>query len=97
MMRILQVTLTSAATQISANSNIYCSLLIIQDNAAALVRVGDNTVSGTKGIVLLPNATPPGGGSITSQPLIIRGTHLQDWWLFGTAGNIIDILYETAT
>lgn len=96
-MRILQVTLTSAATQISANSNIYCSELIIQNNAAAVVRVGDNTVTASKGIVLLPNATPPGGGSITNTLIPIRGTHLQDWWLFGTAGNIIDILYESAT
>lgn len=92
-MRLIQVTLGAGATQISSNSGIYCSILIIQNNAAAVVRIGDNTVSATKGIAL---ASGSPGGSSTVQPIIVRGTHLQDWWLFGTAAQVIDILYESA-
>lgn len=90
-MRLIQVTLGSGATPITTNTNIYCSLLICQDNAAANVRIGDNTVSATKGI-LLALGTP--GGSATLQINTPRGTHLADYFLFGTAGNLIDILYE---
>lgn len=97
-MRLIQVTLGAGATQISPNLNgpnqsgqVYCSVLIIQNNSTHNVRVGDNTVSATKGILLGPS-----GGTVTTQPLILRGTMLAQWYLFGTAADVIDILYETS-
>lgn len=92
-MRLIQLTLGAGATQLTTNANLYASLLIVQDNAAANVRVGDNTVSATKGILLALGAP---GGSATLQIMAPHGTHLIDYFLFGTAGNVIDILYETA-
>lgn len=94
-MRLIQVTLGAGATQISPYNSIgkqiYCSFLIVQNNAAGNVRVGDNTVSATKGILLLPG---PGGGSLTGQMFRVEGTLLPQWYLFGTQGQLIDVLYE---
>jgi hypothetical protein len=89
-MRILQVTLGAAATQLTTNPKLYASALIFQDNAAANVRLGDNTVSSTKGILLSPS------GSLTVLVFPFHGTHLVDWYLYGTSGNVIDVLYEEA-
>jgi hypothetical protein len=96
-MRLLQVTLGSGATQVIANQdtvtggyNTYCSLLIIQNNATHNVRAGDNTVSSTKGILITPS------GSLTANLFIVRGTLLSQWYLYGTQGDVIDILYETS-
>lgn len=90
---LLQVTLGSAATQISTQQTLVRQI-IIQDNAAHNVRVGDNTVSATKGI-LLASASPAPGGSLNSGPMQIYFAYLSDWYLFGTAGDLIDILYIT--
>jgi hypothetical protein len=97
-MRLIQLTLGAAATQITPNTNttstmpIYVSTLIIQNNAAAAIRIGDNTVTATKGIALNPSAVGP--ELVTFQ--MVRGSLLSQWYIFGTAGNIIDIMYETA-
>jgi hypothetical protein len=90
-MRLIQVTLGAAATRVTTGQ-IYSPAVIIQNNAAANVRVGDNTVSATKGLLLL-TASGGGGGSIT----IYRADNripLFEYFLFGTAGNIIDVFYE---
>jgi len=93
-MRILQVTLGAAATPITTDADLYASIIAFQSSAAAVIRIGDNTVSATKGIVLAAG-TP--GGSATFQMAFPRGTHLIDWYAFGTAGQVIDILYEQST
>ena len=99
-MRLIQLVMTGSAIQISPNLNgfnqsgqVYCSLLQIQNNGAANIRVGDNTVSATRGIIIGPG-TPGGSDSIT--PYIVRGTMLAQWWVFGTASDVVDILYETS-
>jgi hypothetical protein len=95
-MRLIQVTLRAGATPITLNSTLSASSVAIQNNAAAVCRVGDNTVSATTGIALAPGAT-------TTQPSLVitpckpQGIHLSDIFLFGTAGQLIDILYEPAT
>lgn len=87
--QLLQVTLTAAATQITT-SNTFCKQIIIQNNAAHSCRIGDSTVSATKGI-LLAAGTP--GGTINSGPVDIYHTYLSDWWIFGTTSDKIDVLY----
>lgn len=93
-MRLIQITLLAGATPITVDPKLYASILCFQSSAAAAVRIGDSTVSATKGIALSPG-TP--GGSATFQMAFTRGTHLVDWYLFGTVGQLIDILYESAT
>jgi hypothetical protein len=73
-----------------AIGNIYVQQLMFQNNSASAVRVGDWSVSATRGI-LLAAGTP--GGSTNLGAFINYGTYLSDWWLFGTAGTVIDILY----
>jgi hypothetical protein len=85
-----QIALATNQDFVNGGYSIYCSLLIIQNNATHNIRVGDNTVSATKGILLFPT------GSITEAPLILRGTLLAQWFIFGTAGDVIDFLYETS-
>jgi hypothetical protein len=98
-MRIIQVTLTAVATPIIVQNATQNSTqlreafqtLVIQNNSAAVCRVGDQTVSATKGIALAP--TP-------SLPLVITcpleySSDLSEWYLFGTPGNVIDVMYLT--
>lgn len=92
-MPLLQVTLGAGATQVSTQ-NIFCRQIFFQNNAANVVRVGnDNTVSATKGMALAPAAGGNPGGSLNSGPSPIYYTYLSDWWLFGTAAQVIDVLY----
>lgn len=93
-MRLLQVTLTADPTPITVDPKLYASFIIIQCGAAAAIRFGDNTVSASKGIELVGGAP---GGSATIQLLFPRGAHLSEWYLFGTTGQVIDILYEQST
>lgn len=100
-MRLIQLTLSgSGANQISPNTDtvaggtqVYVSYLIIQNNAGHSLRVGDNTVSSTKGI-LIASGTP--GGSVTAQFAMPRGSLLSQWYIAGTNADVIDILYETS-
>ena len=91
MVRLIQVTLGSGATQITT-LQINASVLAIQNNAAHVCRAGDNTVSATKGIALA-------AGSTTTQPpfIIARSDNrilLKEYYLFGTQNDVIDVLYE---
>lgn len=91
-MRILQVTLLAGATPITT-SKIYTPSLIIQNNAAAVVRVGDNTVSATRGMVLQPVTAP----AMSNYLKIDRSDNrvpMFNYFLFGTATQVVDVLYE---
>jgi hypothetical protein len=66
--------------------------IIIQNNAAHSMRVGDSTVSATKGIYL---AAGPGGGSINSGPVVVYNSRLSDFSVFGTAADVLDVFYCT--
>lgn len=65
--------------------------LTIQCNGAAgNVRVGDSSVSATRGIILTPGAP---GGAMTVQ-LSISRAYLPGYWLYAASGTVVDILYE---
>lgn len=99
-MQIIQVTLLAVATPILAPSatqtpsqnRIAFQSLIIQNNSAHSCRVGDASVTATTGIALA-------SGSTTSQiPLVITppleySSDLSEYFLFGTAGDVIDVMY----
>jgi len=81
--------------------NLYVQWLTIQNNAAHNIRYGlDNKVSvttpaavngGTAGRGILLAAGSPGGAGSQSTP-VTYSTYLSDWWIAGTAGDVIDIL-----
>jgi hypothetical protein len=92
---LYQQTLTANATQLippTGGVNVLARQVIIQNNAAASMRIGDNTVSATKGIYL---AAGPGGGSLNSGAVQIYNSYLSDFWAFGTSGNVVDIFVNT--
>lgn len=94
-MRIGQITLGAGATPLAVfthmPNNTYFSFLIIQNNGTtAAFRIGDNTVSATRGISVGVS------GSLTSQIFAPHGGCLQQWYAFGTAGQVVDFLYETS-
>jgi hypothetical protein len=90
-MRLIQVTLGSAATPIVAKgvqpaNSLPFQTLIIQNNAAHAIHVGDSTVSSGKGIQLTT------GGSLTIQLGLEYSSDLYEFFLFGTAADVIDVL-----
>ena len=92
----IKVTLGAAATQISP-LNINIQSLLVQNNAAHDCRVGDSSVTGTvatsPGTYIAHSATAPGGS--LSLPLNFpRGTILSQWYIGGTAADVIDVTYE---
>ncbi len=94
-MRTLKITLTGAAQPITTNPNLYASTLCIQCNGAAGIWIGTSTVAANDGIYLAPAASPPGGSSLTFQIYVPHGTHLIDWYVLGTATQVVNVLYET--
>ena len=75
----------------AGSPNVYASMLIIQNSAGANCRFGGSTVTSASGIVLA-TGSPGGSATITLAPP--RGCLLNNIYLAGTAGNVIDICYE---
>ncbi len=86
---VLQVTLGATATRISS-TRIPVRQVTFQNNAANTMRIGDSTVSSTKGIQL---AFGNPGGSATMGTLDAYNTDLSEWWVFGTNAQLLDVLY----
>lgn len=87
--RTLQVTLTASATPVIASGDVYFKWVVFQNNATHTIHIGDSLVSATRGIQLLA------AGSYTQQPFSppITG-NLNGWFIFGTSGDVIDIVYD---
>lgn len=90
---LAQVTLGAAATQLSTISA-PCRQVIVQNNAAHSMRVGDSTVSSTKG-VFLSTVAGGGGGSLNFGAMIFYGVNLMDLYVFGTQNDVVDVIYVT--
>jgi len=84
---LLQVTIGATATQFTSTAT-PCRQILIQNNASHNFRVGDSTVSSTKGILITT-----GGGSINSGRSADYGTDVSGWWVFGTQNDVVDVLY----
>ena len=95
--RVIQVTLGTGATRISATPA-YFNQMIIQDNAANNIRYGDSTVSITtpaavnggtagKGILLYS-----GGGSGSTGTISGQQGDASQFYIAGTPGDVIDVL-----
>jgi hypothetical protein len=92
MLVTFQVTLGAGATQIFA-AKLGVRELNIQNNAAHNCRVGAANVSATLGIQL-STQSGGGGGDITAGTFnISNATFLNEWYVFGTQNDVIDVLY----
>ena len=87
---LIQVTLGAGATQISKHGINFKQMIIQNNTSADTVRVGDSTVSSTKGILLTA------GSAFNAGALNIQAGILSGYYLFGTAADVIDVLYEPA-
>ena len=70
-------------------ATIYVQVLQVQNNGASTtnMRLGDRSVSATRGILLFPSSSDNIGAFIN------YGSYLNDWWVFGTAGDVVDYLF----
>lgn len=93
-MRIFQVTMTGSAQELASvltqTMSVYCSVLQMQNNGTHQMRIGDNTVTANRGQIIQAS------GGLYTAPCPPRGTRLADWWVIGTSGDVLDVLYETA-
>jgi hypothetical protein len=65
------------------------SYFVCQNNASHSIRIGDSTVSTTKGILISPG-TP--GGSQTITPALQYSGDLTEFYIIGTANDIVDFM-----
>lgn len=87
----LQVTLGAAATRVQTAS-LPCRQVTVQNNSNDTCRVGDKNVTATRGAKLDPSSSGLAGGSYNSM-LPMGAVDLNEVWIFGTIGDIIDIIY----
>ena len=93
--------LSSGQTPMTVSGTMYVEFLQFQNNAAHPIRFGtDRNVSvttpaavngGTAGRGILLAAGSPGGAGSVSTP-VTYATMLQDWYVAGVPGDVIDIL-----
>jgi hypothetical protein len=88
----IQVTIGASATQLSSTVQ-KCSWFAVQNNAAHTIRIGDSTVTSSRGTVLLAG---PGGGS-WQPPLTQPATafDLSQWYVAGTQNDVVDVMCYT--
>lgn len=85
----MQVTIGAGVTPILTSGNISCQWVAFQNNGATnAMRLGDANISATRGIKLLA------GGAFYQAPSTPRALNLQGWYVQGTQGDVIDIIYE---
>lgn len=85
-MRVLQVTIGASPVQLTTQ-NIYASVMLVTSSGTDYL--GDDTVSSTKGIPLF--------GTPTIIPFNTRrGSLLSQYWVTGTSGDKVTVLYETS-
>ncbi len=85
-----QVMLTASATPVIPSGNIFYKWVVFQNNSTHVMRIGDSSVSATKGLSLAAS----GGAFYT--PLIgsSAGFNLSGWNAFGTSGDVLDVCYD---
>lgn len=89
-MPILKQVILGAAATACATTQTPFRQCMIQNNATHAVRVGDSTVTASKGVNLLPTSV----GSVNLGTFTAAAADdLSLYFLFGTAGDIIDIMY----
>lgn len=89
MVRTLQITLTGAAQPVSATA-IKCKWATFQNNAAAVMRIGDANVTAARGYSLATSGAFP----VPVNEVATYGADLSQWFVFGTATQVLDVVYD---
>lgn len=85
--KTLQVTIGAGTTQVTTTDT-FCKQIFFQNNAAGTMRIGDSTITSSKGVLL--NAGP-GGGSWTVTSIYGANLDLADYYVNGTSTQILDV------
>ena len=86
--RTIQITLTAVATPIAATYAPF-NQMIVQNNGSA-ARLGDATVTATRGIALA--ASGAANSIVSIGPFAGQQGDASQFYAFGTSGQVIDIL-----
>jgi len=86
--RTLQITLTSAATPVSATYAPF-NQMVVQNNGSA-ARLGDVTVTATSGIALA--ASGAANSIVAIGPFAGQQGDASQFYVFGTSGQVVDVL-----
>ena len=80
---------SAPASPFSDDGNIYVQYMILQNQGTHSMYVGDasTTAAAGGGFELAAN------GTLTANAFINYGTYLSDWWVAGTAGDVLQVLY----
>ena len=60
--------------------------MTVQNNTAHAMRIGDKTVTSSKGIALAPS------GALTFSLGLDYATRLSEFWVAGTAADVLDVM-----
>lgn len=89
-MKSLQVTIGAAVTQFTT-ADIPVRHVIVQNTAAAVMRVGDASTTSSIGLSLAAASTPV----TIAGPYESHNDNLKNFWVAGTNTQVLDVLYET--
>lgn len=87
----LQVTLGASATPLTTTDT-FARWVVIQNNAANSMRVGDSTVTSTKGI-LLASGSPGGSVTLPEEHTPSTTYDLSQIYILGTNTQLADVLW----
>lgn len=91
--KTLQVVLTGSAQQVSATP-IRCKWASFFNTAAAAMRAGDANVTASRGV---PLAATTGFYNVPVSQASTFGTDLSQWFVIGTATQVLDVVYDDLT
>lgn len=84
-----QVTIGAGVTQVTT-SDIPAHQVMFQNNSTHSMRVGDSATTSSRG-ALLASGSP--GGSINAGAYQFQQTNLNEWFVAGTNGDVLDVIY----
>ena len=89
-----QVTIGAANTALSATRT-PCYQVIVQNNQTHDMRVGDSTISSSKGILLSQSGDTGVGriGSVTFGPFPALNIELSQIFVNGTQNDVVDVIF----
>lgn len=89
----LQVTIGAANTKVIAvGAHQNCRWIVIQNNAAHTIRIGDTNITSSRGILLASGS--PGGSFYIGPDESGSSRDLGGWYINGTQNDVVDIIYD---
>lgn len=91
--KTLQVTIGAANTSIiSSGAHQNCRWIVIENNAAHSIRIGDTNISSSRGLLL--SSGTPGGSFYIGPDSAGSARDLGNWFINGTQSDVIDVIYD---